>query len=87
LALFGLGVVVAAGSRTPTLGGWLTDQYTWRWAFYINVPIGVSLQLFHDFALRQRSAIPSNPPSRERIDSIGLGLLAVWIGALQIIFG
>ena len=40
MAAFGLGVVVAP-VLGPTLGGWLTDQYSWRWAFYINVPVGI----------------------------------------------
>ncbi len=41
MAIFGLGVVVAP-VLGPTLGGWLTDQYSWRWAFYINIPIGIA---------------------------------------------
>ena len=40
MAVFGLGVVVAP-VLGPTLGGWLTDQYSWRWAFYINIPVGI----------------------------------------------
>jgi DHA2 family multidrug resistance protein len=40
MAVFALGVVVAP-VLGPTLGGWLTDTYTWRWAFYINIPVGI----------------------------------------------
>ncbi len=82
MAAFALGVVVAP-VLGPTLGGWLTDQYSWRWAFYINIPIGVA-------AIFMISRFITDPPyiksaKAGKIDSIGLGLLAVWLGALQII--
>ncbi|MDE3198500.1 MAG: DHA2 family efflux MFS transporter permease subunit, partial [Acidobacteriota bacterium] len=82
MAMYGLGVVVAP-VLGPTLGGWLTDEYSWRWAFYINIPIGA-------FAIFMISRFVSDPPYIKnakpgRIDGIGLGLLAVWLGALQII--
>jgi MFS family permease len=74
MALFGLGVVVAP-VLGATLGGWLTDQYTWRWAFYINIPVGV-------LALFMINRFVKDPPYIEhakvgRIDSIRLGLLAI----------
>ena len=82
MAMYGLGVVVAP-VLGPTLGGWLTDQYSWRWAFYINIPIGA-------FAIFMISRFVHDPPyiknaNPGRIDGFGLGLLAVWLGALQII--
>ena len=82
MAAFALGVVVAP-VLGPTLGGWLTDQYSWRWAFYINIPIGV-------VAIFMISRFVQDPPyiksaKAGRFDSIGLGLLALWLGALQII--
>ncbi len=82
MAVFALGVVVAP-VLGPTLGGWLTDSYSWRWAFYINIPIGV-------FAILMISRFIEDPPYVKnakpgRIDSIGLGLLAIWLGALQIV--
>ena len=82
MALFGLGVVVAP-VLGPTLGGWLTDQYSWRWAFYINLPVGA-------LALFMISRYIHDPPYIKnakvgKIDSIGLGLLALWVGALQIV--
>src|SRR5215472_3469218 len=82
MAMYGLGVVVAP-VLGPTLGGWLTDQYSWRWAFYINIPIGA-------LALFMISRFVEDPPYIKnakpgRIDGIGLGLLALWLGALQII--
>jgi len=82
LAVFALGVVVAP-VLGPTLGGYLTDAYSWRWAFYINIPIGI-------FAILMILRFVEDPPYIKnakpgRIDGIGLGLLAVWLGALQII--
>src|SRR5580692_8516195 len=82
MAVFALGVVVAP-VLGPTLGGWLTDTYSWRWAFYINIPIGI-------FAIFMIMREVEDPPYIKnakpgRIDGIGLGLLAVWLGCLQII--
>ncbi|MGA9509500.1 MAG: DHA2 family efflux MFS transporter permease subunit [Candidatus Sulfotelmatobacter sp.] len=82
MAVFALGVVVAP-VLGPTLGGWLTDTYTWRWAFYINIPVGA-------FAIFMISRYVVDPPYIKdahpgKFDGIGLGLLAVWLGALQII--
>src|SRR5215467_10805742 len=73
LAVFALGVVVAP-VLGPTLGGYLTDTYSWRWAFYINIPIGV-------LALFMVSRFVEDPPYVKdakpgRFDAIGLGLLA-----------
>jgi len=82
MAVFGLGVVVAP-IVGPTLGGWLTDQYTWRWAFYINIPVGLlALLLISRFVEDPPYIRHANPG---RIDAIGLGLLALWLGALQVI--
>ncbi len=82
MAMFGLGVVVAP-VLGPTLGGWLTDQYSWRWAFYINIPIGA-------LAIFLISRYVKDPPyitnaKVGKLDSIGFGLLAVGLGAMQII--
>jgi len=82
MALYGLGVVVAP-VLGPTLGGWLTDQYSWRWAFYINIPVGI-------FAVFMISRFIEDPPYIKNakvgnIDAIGLGLLALWVGALQVV--
>ena len=82
MAVFALGVVVAP-VLGPTLGGWLTDQYSWRWAFYINIPIGV-------LAIFMLMRFVSDPPYIKdahpgKIDGIGLGLLAIGLACLQII--
>jgi DHA2 family multidrug resistance protein len=82
MAVYGLGVVVAP-VLGPTLGGWLTDEYSWRWAFYINIPIGMFAIFMISRYVRDPDYIKNAKPGR--IDAIGLGLLAVWLGALQII--
>jgi DHA2 family multidrug resistance protein len=82
MAVFAFGVVVAP-VLGPTLGGWLTDTYSWRYAFYINIPIGI-LAMFminrfiHDPAyIRNAKVAP--------FDNIGMGTLVVWTGLLQVI--
>jgi len=82
-ALYGMAVVVAPAIG-PTIGGWITDNYTWRWIFFLNIPVGL-LSIF------LTSRIVEDPPYLKRvrekvggIDGWGLGLLAVTIGALQI---
>jgi DHA2 family multidrug resistance protein len=82
MGLFGLGVVVAP-ILGPTLGGWLTDSYSWRWAFYINIPVGI-------LAVFLISRYIEDPPYIKnahagKLDGIGFGLLALWLGALQIL--
>jgi DHA2 family multidrug resistance protein len=80
MGIFGMGVVVAPAVG-PTLGGWLTDQYSWPWIFYVNVPIGI-ISLF----LVQRFIF--DPPyfvrEKGRIDWTGLALMAAGLGALQL---
>jgi DHA2 family multidrug resistance protein len=83
-AIYGMAVVLAPAIG-PTLGGWITDNYSWRWIFYINVPVGlVSLYL--------TNRIVEDPPYmkveqqktlQNPIDYMGLGLIAVGIGCLQ----
>jgi len=82
MAAFALGVVVAP-VLGPTLGGWLTEQYSWRWAFYINIPVGILAAFLILRFVQDPPYIKSAKPGR--IDAIGLGLLAVWIGTLQVI--
>jgi len=85
-AVYGMAVVVAPAIG-PTIGGWITDNYSWRWIFYINVPISlISLYLTH--------RLVEDPPylkqAKERskgisVDYIGLGLVALGIGTLQLV--
>ncbi len=82
-SLYGMAVVLAPAIG-PVIGGWITDNYTWRWIFFLNIPVGIlSLVLTH--------RIVEDPPYLKRaraklgsVDGIGLGLLALTIGALQI---
>ncbi len=82
MAVFAFGVVVAP-VLGPTLGGWLTDTYSWRYAFYINIPIGL-LALFminrfiHDPAYISKAKVPA-------FDRYGFGALIVWTGCLQVV--
>ena len=84
MAVYGMGVVLAPVIG-PTLGGWITDNYTWRWIFLINIPVGICSLLF-------TSLLIFDPPYLKRksvkeglkIDYIGLGLLATGLGALEI---
>jgi DHA2 family multidrug resistance protein len=81
MGFWGLGIVVAP-MLGPVLGGWLTDSHSWRWVFYINVPIGVisivmtSLFIFDPSYIRRAS---------EKIDYWGIGLLGIGIATLQIV--
>ena len=82
MSVFALGVVVAP-VLGPTLGGWLTETYSWRWAFYINIPVGI-------FAVLMIARFVEDPPYIKnaqpgKFDALGLGLLAIWLGALQIV--
>ncbi len=82
LGLFAMGVVVAPVIG-PAFGGYLTDAISWRWAFYINIPVGIlALILQHKF-LEDPPYITNAHPGR--LDGIGLGLLAIWSAAMQFI--
>ncbi|HWO36411.1 MAG TPA: DHA2 family efflux MFS transporter permease subunit, partial [Candidatus Acidoferrum sp.] len=80
MAFWALGIVVAP-MLGPVAGGWLTDNYSWRWVFYINVPIGI-------LAILLTQAFVFDPPYLRKeskgIDYWGIGLLVVGMGALQI---
>jgi MFS transporter, DHA2 family, multidrug resistance protein len=83
-AVYGMAVVLAPAIG-PTLGGWITDNFNWRWIFFINIPVGI-------LSLLLTGRLISDPPYiRERIgkvskiDYIGLGLLAIGLGSLQVV--
>jgi DHA2 family multidrug resistance protein len=81
MAFWGLGIVVAR-MLGPVLGGWLTDNYSWRWVFYINLPVGFA-------SLFMTKLFIFDPPYLRRvgkgIDYWGIGMLALGVGALQVV--
>jgi DHA2 family multidrug resistance protein len=82
MAAYAMGIIVAP-IMGPTLGGWITDNYSWRWIFYLNIPVGI-------FSLAMMSRFVHDPPYLRRnrdasVDLWGIGLLALGLGALQIL--
>jgi len=81
MGFWGLGIVVAP-MLGPVLGGWLTDNYSWRWVFYINIPVGIA-------SIIMTKLFIFDPPylrrATNKVDTWGIGMLAVGIGALQIL--
>ena len=82
MAVFGLGVVVAP-IIGPTLGGWITDNYSWRWIFYINIPIGILAVFMCNMFVQDPPYIREQRPGR--IDYLGFGLMALALGAMQLV--
>ncbi len=83
MGFWGLGIVVAP-ILGPVLGGWLTDSYSWRWVFYVNLPVGlVALAMMKTYVF-DPTYIGKQGRRGERVDWTGIGLLALGIGALQI---
>ena len=78
-AVFLLGIIVAP-TLGPTLGGWITDNYTWGWCFFINVPIGI-LSIFLVSTFLQDS--PDAARNKGSVDWLGIGLLTAGVGSLQ----
>ena len=83
MAVYGMGIIVSP-LLGPLMGGWITDNYSWRWIFYINVPIGI-LALFMIYTFVEDPPYIGRNTDR-RIDYIGFGLLALALTALQTVF-
>ena len=81
MAVYGFGVIFAP-IIGPTLGGWLTDAYSWRWIFLINLPVGVLSVFMVLWWVEDPPYIRAARPGR--IDGIGFALMALWLGTLQI---
>ena len=82
MAAFSMGVIVAP-ILGPTLGGWITDNYSWRWVFYINLPVGA-------LAILMVQAFIEDPPyiqagRQSRVDYLGFGFMVVFLGTLQLV--
>jgi len=84
MAIYGMGVVVAP-ILGPTLGGWITDDYSWRWIFFINIPVGVLSLLFTYLLIFDPPYLVRKNFREMKIDYMGLGLLSVGLGFLQIV--
>jgi DHA2 family multidrug resistance protein len=75
--------VVLAPVVGRAFGGYLTDAISWRWAFYINVPIGILALLLQSRFLEDPPYIKNAKPGK--VDGIGLGLLGLWVGCMQFV--
>jgi DHA2 family multidrug resistance protein len=82
MAAFAVGVVVAP-ILGPTMGGFLTDHYSWRWAFYINIPIGIMAVIMNNLFVEDPPYIRDARPGK--IDAVGFGLMALSIATLQVV--
>jgi MFS transporter, DHA2 family, multidrug resistance protein len=84
-AVYGLAVVVAP-TIGPWLGGWITDNFSWRWIFYINVPVGILSLVLTNFLVSDPPYMKkANLKAGFRIDYIGMGLISLGLGSMQIV--
>lgn len=84
MAVYGMGVVVAPVIG-PTLGGWITDNYTWRWIFLINIPVGILSLLLTSILIFDPPYLKRRALGSFKIDYAGFGLLALGLGALEVV--
>ena len=82
-ALYGL-VAVLAPSIGPTLGGWITDNFSWRWIFFINIPVGILAFFLVSRLVEDPPWIKADRSLLRKMDYLGLSLLVLSMGALQI---
>src|SRR5580698_797479 len=83
-AVYGIAVVTAPAIG-PTLGGWITDNFTWRWIFFINIPVGIISLLLTSRLIQDPPFLKRRKLSETTIDYVGLGFVALGLGALQIV--
>jgi MFS transporter, DHA2 family, multidrug resistance protein len=83
-AVYGMAVVLAPAIG-PTLGGWITDNFSWRWIFFINIPVGITSLLLTNRLITDPPYMKRNRKKTFRVDYIGLGLLALGLGTLQVV--
>ena len=81
--------ILCAPVLGPTLGGWITDNYSWRWIFYINIPVGVLCAFFTRMVLVDPPALTAKRLAAKGkklvIDGMGLGLIAIGLAAMEIV--
>jgi len=83
-AVYGMAVVTAPAIG-PTLGGWITDNFTWRWIFFINIPVGIISILLTSRLIQDPPYLRRRKLSETHIDYIGLGFVALGLGTLQVV--
>jgi MFS transporter, DHA2 family, multidrug resistance protein len=83
-AVYGMAVVLAPAIG-PTLGGWITDNFSWRWIFFINIPVGIVSLLLTNRLISDPPYMKDQKKKGFRVDYIGLGLLALGLGSLQVV--
>jgi MFS transporter, DHA2 family, multidrug resistance protein len=83
-AVYGIAVVTAPAIG-PTLGGWITDNFTWRWIFFINIPVGIISILLTSRLIQDPPYFRRRKLSNTKIDYVGLSFVALGLGALQIV--
>jgi len=83
-AVYGMAVVLAPAIG-PTLGGWITDNFDWRWIFFINIPVGIISLLLTNRLISDPPYMKEQKRTGFKIDYIGLGLLALGLGTLQVV--
>jgi MFS transporter, DHA2 family, multidrug resistance protein len=83
-AVYGIAVVTAPAIG-PTLGGWITDNFTWRWIFFINIPVGIISILLTSRLIEDPPFLRRRKLSETHIDYIGLGLVGLGLGTLQVV--
>jgi MFS transporter, DHA2 family, multidrug resistance protein len=83
-AVYGMAVVLAPAIG-PTLGGWITDNFNWRWIFFINIPVGIISLLLTNMLISDPPYMQQQKRKGFRVDYIGLGLLALGLGAMQVV--
>lgn len=82
-ATYGMAVVLAPAIG-PTVGGWITDSYSWRWIFFLNIPVGIISLLLTNRLVEDPPYVTERKKQRQGVDYWGLGLLVLAVGALQI---
>ena len=83
-ALYGITAIMAP-TIGPTLGGWITFNYSWRWIFFINIPVGIATWLLVRRFVEDPPYLKKLKAAGVKLDYIGIALLALGVGALQVL--
>ncbi len=83
-AIYGMAVVVAPAVG-PALGGWITDNFSWRWIFFMNVPVGMLSLVLSQRLIQDPPVDPAAAPRRFRVDAMGFAFVVLAFGSLQVV--